>query len=303
MMNQTVSTRIDAELCIGCGLCVKVCPTGTISMQEGKAVVTGDWSLNCGHCAAVCPVEAVQVTSLDGGLANFATFEAIPRWQPYGAVDTSQLVGLMASRRSCRNYKDQPVDRPLLEDLVKIGVTAPSGTNSQMWTFTILPDRSAVEALAEPVGRFFLRLNRLAEKSWLRMALKLVGQRELDEYFHMYHDAVEEAHQEWKETGRDRLFHGAHATILIGSKPGGSLPKEDALLATQNILLAAHSMGLGTCLIGMAVEAMKRDRSIPRLLGIPREETTHVVIALGHPDEEYQTPAGRKSIVPRYFEG
>ncbi|MEZ4578721.1 MAG: nitroreductase family protein [Desulfobacterales bacterium] len=39
-------------------------------------------------------------------------------------------------RRSCRNYKETPVPASVLEDLVRIGITAPSGTNSQMWTFT-----------------------------------------------------------------------------------------------------------------------------------------------------------------------
>ena len=61
MIDRTVTTIIDVDTCIGCGECVKVCPNQTISMQDGKAVVTGDRSLNCGHCAAVCPVDAVRV--------------------------------------------------------------------------------------------------------------------------------------------------------------------------------------------------------------------------------------------------
>ncbi len=303
MMDQTVSTVIDQDACVGCGLCVKVCPTGTISMKEGKATVTGNWSLNCGHCEAICPVDAVKVTSLDRGLANFRTFEADRRWLPHGEYDTAHLVRLMASRRSCRNYLDEPLDRSLLEDLVKIGVTAPSGTNSQLWTFTILPDRNAVIRLAEKVGGFYQRLNRLAERSWLRLLLKLVGKRELDDYYRTYYDSVEEGLAEWKENSRDRLFHGAHAAIVLGAKRGGSLPKEDALLATQNILLAAHSMGLGTCLIGMAVEAIKRDQSIAKFLGIPDIETTYAIIALGWPDEQYRIQAGRKKTLLRYFKG
>jgi len=75
---------------------------------------------------------------------------------------------------------------------------------------------------------------------------------------------------------------------------------EDACLASQNILLAAHSLGLGSCIIGFVVEAVKRDKQIRNLLQIPDDETVHVVIALGYPAEKYQNTACRKKVVPRY---
>ncbi len=54
------------------------------------------------------------------------------------------------------------------------------------------------------------------------------------------------------EKGKDLLFHGAPAAIIVASKEEASCPSEDSLLATQNILLGAHSLGLGTCLVGFA---------------------------------------------------
>ncbi|MBM4372879.1 MAG: nitroreductase family protein, partial [Deltaproteobacteria bacterium] len=91
------------------------------------------------------------------------------------------------------------------------------------------------------------------------------------------------------------------AVILVGSSPGASCPAEDALLASQNILLAAHAMGYGTCLIGFVVEAMRSDPRIARVLGIPREERVHAVIALGRSAERYRRAAGRRKVVPRVF--
>ncbi len=131
MIDRTVTTIIDADKCTGCGLCVEVCPAGTISLQGGKAVVTGDRSLSCGHCAAVCPEEAITVRAVDPEASHYRSFTADPRWLPPGGFDTAQLVRLMASRRSCRHFQARPVERVLLEDLVRIGVTAPSGTNCQ----------------------------------------------------------------------------------------------------------------------------------------------------------------------------
>ncbi|MFO7666755.1 MAG: nitroreductase family protein [Desulfobacterales bacterium] len=302
MIDRSVTTIIDKELCIGCGLCVKVCPMDTISMQNGKAVVTGKESLSCGHCAAVCPESAIRVKATEESILSYSTFKEDEKWLKHGDFDTRQLLRLMRSRRSCRNYKEKQVDRNILEDLVKIGITAPSGTNSQGWTFTILPTRDAVLVLVNQIALYFKELNNMAEKSHIRLLMKLTGNRELDIYYKNYYETVKETLSEWENKGRDRLFHGATSAIIVGSRPGATCPAEDALLATQNILLGAHSIGLGSCLIGFAVSAIKRDPKIKLTVGVPADEKVYAVIALGWPDEKYYGLAGRKPAVIRYFE-
>ncbi|AOY59136.1 MULTISPECIES: nitroreductase family protein [Desulfococcus] len=301
-MNRKVTTIIDRKKCIGCGACVSVCPSGTLSLEEKKAKVTGDTSLGCGHCEAACPTGAVRVTAMDAGATRFRTIVPDASWLPHGRYDAAGLIRLMGSRRSCRNYTKRRVDPAVLADLVRAGVLAPSGTNSQKWTFTVLPGPTAVRTFGERVGQFFERLNHTAEKGWLRGLLKLVGRPELHRYYRDYYPTVREALREYRNLGVDRLFHGAAAAIVVGSKPGAACPVEDALLATQNILLAAHAMGLGTCLIGFAVVAMKKDPAIGRFLGIPPEEDVHAVIALGHPNETYRRTAGRKAFELRIYQ-
>ena len=300
-MQASVTTTIDQDLCNGCGLCVKVCPAKTISMQDGKAVVTGTYSMGCGHCEAVCPTGAVRVNALEAPF-TLSTTRVDDRWLPFGEYNTDELVRLMRSRRSCRNYSTKQVNRDLLEDLVKIGTTAPSGTNSQLWTFTILAKRPEVKILGEGISLFFKRLNRLAEKPWARFFSKLFGDDALGRYYRQHYATVQEGIELWEKEDRDALFHGATAAILVGAEPGASCPGEDALLASQNILLAAHSMGLGSCMIGFAVEAINRDKKIKKLLSIPKEEKIYSVIALGYPAEKYQRPALRKKVAPRYPE-
>jgi nitroreductase len=272
-------------------------------MQDGKAVVTGDRSLNCGHCAAVCPVGAVRVGTIDPDSLRFNHFKLEDRWLAHGDFDTGMLVRLMASRRSCRNFAERAVERSVLEDLVKIGALAPSGTNGQRWTFTVLPTRAAVMVLGNGLRDFFRRLNAMAARPLVRHGLNLIGKPQLAEYYRDYYETVQEGLRDWEENGCDRLFHGAQTAIVIGSRSGASCPAEDALLATGNILLAAHSMGLGTCLIGFAVSAMQNDPKLKTAIGIPAGEPVYAVIALGYPDETYERLTGRRQPEVRFFEG
>ncbi len=299
ILDRTVTTTIDTEVCIGCGECVRVCPQDTISMQNKKACITGDNSLTCDHCRAACVSGAVTVGGIDESLSRFESFQAERKWLPHGKYDIVGLVNLMQSRRSCRNYLEKPVEKTLLDDLVKIGITAPSGSNCQMWSFSVLPDRSSVEAFARRVKRFYENLNQMAEKSWLRFLLKLIRKPELDWYYENHYQRVKEGLADWDENGKDLLFHGAPAVIIVASKEEASCPSEDALLATQNILLGAHSLGLGTCLVGFAVSAMNRDRKICDVIKLPKDESVYAVIAVGYPDEKYQYVTGRKPALIR----
>ncbi len=287
-------TILVEERCTGCGLCVGVCIYRRIEIRGGKARFLDLPCLECDHCAAVCPSDAIVIPALERGAPSFSTVEVPTRWLAPGESDPGELIRLMASRRSCRSYTDRPVPREVLEDLVNAGMSAPSGTNGQGWAFVIYPDRASVRRLGEQVAGFYERLNRLARNPLARAAARLFMGDELGRYYRDYYPLVEEGLREFREAGVDRLFHGAPAAIVVGSVGETYSPEEDALLATQNILLAAHAMGLGTCLIGFAVEAMVRARKVKAAAGIPEDHRVHAVIALGQCRERYRRTTRRK---------
>ena len=299
-MEDLTRPSLDADRCTGCGLCLDVCPSDVLALENGTITLSREGCFGCDHCAAVCPAGAITIDSVSTGNLTLATVETGGRWLPFGEFDTALLVRLLYSRRSCRSFTEEPVEKAVLDDLARIGTMAPSGTNSQRWSFTIVYGRQALLDYGQLIGRFYERLNRLAANPAARLFSRLFMQDKLGHYYRRYHAQVADALRLFKEAGRDKLFHGATAAILIGTEPGASCPREDALLAAQNITLAAHTMGIGTCLIGFAVEAMRRDRSIQRSMGIPGTEDIHAVIALGKPAVTYLRPAGRKPAKIRY---
>jgi len=254
--------------------------------------------MGCGHCQAVCPIDAIRVEGLSLSLGLSTIRETLSAIQP-GEYDRAGLVQLLRSRRSCRKFTPQSVPLALLEDLVRIGTTAPSGTNSQAWNFVILPERGDVEVLGGLTADFFRQLNRKAKNPFYRFLARFFASDALGEYYRQHYLSVVQALQEWDEMRIDHLFHGATAAILVTCKKTASCPGEDALLATQNILLAAHAAGLGSCLIGYVVEAMRRSSRMRLLTVVPADEEIYSVIALGYPDVVYSRVAGRRPVRPR----
>ncbi len=299
---EPIKIKIDRDLCNGCGLCIPVCPREIMSMADELAVGDSTLCIGCGHCAASCPQKAIDISFIDADGLKFETLNVDKTWLKPGKFDAASLVNLMSSRRSCRKFSDESVERDLLKDLVKAGMTAPSGSNTQQWTFTILPTAQAVEKLGSKISGFFRKLNNLASKRSVRFLSRLFAKDVLGKYYRDYYEFVEQALHDYDVDGKDMLFHQAPAAILVGAKTGSATPCEDALLATQNILLAAHAAGLGTCLIGFAVEAIKNDKGIRKNLGLEKGEKIYAVIVIGKSKEKYQRTAGRRKVEPRYYE-
>lgn len=63
-LRDVVTLRLDQEKCVGCGMCLLVCPHAVLSLTNGKIeILNRDACMECGACAQNCPAEALDVRS------------------------------------------------------------------------------------------------------------------------------------------------------------------------------------------------------------------------------------------------
>ena len=169
-------------------------------------------------------------------------------------------------RRSVRRYADQPVDKPAMYRLIDAAVRAPTEMDQEPWAFAIVQEAGV--------------LSRLSNSVKLRARDEAKGKNSAS-YAHLLRMA---------EDPEFHVFHNAGTLVVICGKFQGPFVEADCWLAAENFMLAACTEGLGTCVIGFAVEALNTP-AWKTELKTPAEMTVIAPIIVGTPaSEDQQTP-------------
>lgn len=284
------SIRIDDQLCTGCGQCVEVCLGKILAQENGEVrAVRSEWCSQCGHCTAICPVGAIAV-----GEDRPVPFSAAP------GVTPDQMLDAIRARRSIRHYRPEPVGRELLDRLIEAARYAPTGSNMQSTCFTVITNPAKMEQIRKGVLAGLEARVQLLES--LAEAHEKEGKPIPEE--HRVRFAVRDRYRnmlDMAKTGQDVLFHGAPAAVLVHGDPVGITPKDDADLMAMCMLLMAHSMGLGTCLLGLLTAAMAGDPKLRALAELPEGHQVLTSFVVGRPRLEFQRAPGRKPARVRWL--
>jgi nitroreductase/NAD-dependent dihydropyrimidine dehydrogenase PreA subunit len=139
---------IDSSKCKKDKLCVMECPMHIIVMKNNDTppeLLKGAENLciNCGHCVSVCPTGAFCLDTMKSDDCEVIN----PEWNPGPEI----IANYMKARRSVRNFKKSAVEKEKIEQLIKMAAFAPSGHNSRPVEWTVINDREGVKEIAAVV--------------------------------------------------------------------------------------------------------------------------------------------------------
>jgi nitroreductase len=177
------------------------------------------------------------------------------------------VIDAIYARRAVRSYVPQPVDKATIRILLDAAVHAPTAVHEEPWAFAIIQDKKL--------------LNRLSD-----FTKELVGKEA--------HSHLPEQRGHGFNLVKEpdfNVFYNAGTLIVIYGKPLGAFVGADCWLAAENLMLAACSMGLGTCVIGFAVAALNTPEW-KKKLSVSAELTAYAPVIVG-------IPSGETSSVPR----
>jgi nitroreductase len=133
---------------------------------------------------------------------------------------TNETLKTIYERRAVRTYLDKPVSKDLIEQLLDAGRMAPSAINKQPWKFYVVTNKETIQLFSDEIGKVAAGHYHLAFASGL---LKMT----------------------------EAIFHGAPAVIFITAPKTNEWASIDIGMCAQNIMLAAKSLGLDICPVGM----------------------------------------------------
>lgn len=180
------------------------------------------------------------------------------------------VIKTIKKRRSVRSYDARPIPRDLLNAVIEAGNEAPSAMNSQPWRFVVVEDSDAKKKLLQAA---------------LPQAKKFTEM--VKEFDPVRYEIIKKRYVELP----DPIYYSAPAVVFIIGN--GRHATHSCPLACENMMLAAHSLGLGSCWVGFGAMVLD-DPEVRNLLELKEDESIFGPILLGYPKGKAARPPKRE---------
>ena len=165
----------------------------------------------------------------------------------------NETIAQLHERRSARAYTDEPVSAADEHAILEAACQAPTAGNQQLYSVVVVRDQAEKDELAVTCDN----------QPFIATAPLVL----------VFCVDVRRWHQAFVAAGAEPREPGVGDFLLA---------LEDTAIAAQNAVVAAHSLGLGSCYIGDILEHREEQA---RILGCPRHVVPAVMLVIGHPTE------------------
>jgi len=278
--------EIDSTKCTKCGLCFEVCTSYVLALGEDREIQARypEQCNICGHCVAICPENALIHKEMP-----IEKFENLP----VTTILSEDMRNLLLSRRSIRVFKEKPVPKELIEQLIEVGIHAGTSSNGQSENFIVIQDRGLLSELEKMV--IDVLWNSGIKYLGSRIGQKLAKMRFGNEMLRQaipYHYIIKIRRQKNELGGM--IFRNAPVAIVIHGLRTNFMAHANCSIAVRNMEIMAKAIGLGTCWVGfLSVAAHFAKKKIERYLEIPDDHSIYGAIIVGYPKFQF------RKIIPR----
>lgn len=291
-MQQPKFTGIQyfGKICIACHNCEAICPNEALTFPHYYKVGNGRFAHDFDY-----PKDAQD------GYPNPLKKDKTPALSAIEAEITG-VEKIIYTRRSTRVYKADPVPRGMIERVLEAGRFAPSAGNCQGWKFVVLTDRELMSEISASTLKFLNLFTKLYQgkdplRTMVKKSLPFVKPEGSDQRPMVAMQALLTPKFGDKKLS---VFFDAPATILLLTHHHHiSDPELGMGICAQNMVLAAHSLGLGTCYVGFVATSLNMDpitkKKFRSRLGIEWPyDHVGTVLTLGYPAVPVDKPVARE---------
>jgi nitroreductase len=232
---------------------------------------------------AVCPEGAIRISGRT--LTDEDLFELPPKSD---AADYNLLVTLLRRRRSIREFREEPVSPGLIDQVLEAAKTAPMGLPPSDVNVLVFDTREKANAFARDFCDYLEKLKYLISPWFLAIMRPFWGKAN-HEMFRDFLKPCIEIYTSMMKKGINVVTYDAPVALYFYGSP--YCDPADPIVAATYAMIAAESLGLGTCMLG-AIHPMIQSGGNARKFrdrhGIRFKSREGVFVIMGHPRVKFR---------------
>jgi len=191
---------------------------------------------------AICPKDAIRV---EGRFLDYKDFFPLPKKEE--ATSYTDLMNLFKRRRSIREYKDKPVEKELIDKVIEAAKTAPMGIPPSDVNIVVMDSKEKVRQFAVDFCKYLENMQWFVSK-WFQTLMWPFWSKSTYNMFKDFLRPLVYGYINSMKEGTNHVTYDAPAAIYFYGSP--YTDPGDPYIAATYAMIAAESLGLGTCLIG-----------------------------------------------------